>query len=396
MREMPPTAGLPLQWRDFLPTRCEPLHEHLGRLLGIDGVQITCSGTAALVIALTTLSSASRRTEVIVPAYTCPLVARAVSHCGLRLRVCDLQEGSLEMDAGQLEDLCSSETLAVIPTFIGGRIHEIGPLLDCAQRAGSAVIEDAAQCMGARHADGTPAGMRGDVGFYSMAVGKGLTMYEGGALVSRHPKMRVGLQLAADRLCGEAFWWELRRSVELLGYALLYNPTALHVAYGRPLRRSLARDDEVSAAGDAMPATLPLHKVRGWRQAVASRAATRWVTFRNDLSSQANRRAARLEALGLDVVTDAPGAVGTWPTVMVLMPDARSRQRVLREFWGAGVGVGVPFARALPDYECVRAIVPAAAVPRGRDMASRLVSISNSPWLDETTFERIVAAMALV
>ena len=89
--ELPPTAGLPLHWRDFVPTAAPSLARSLARVLELDddAATLTCSGTAALVLALNALKRVSARREVIVPAYTCPLLAIAVAHCGLALRVCD-------------------------------------------------------------------------------------------------------------------------------------------------------------------------------------------------------------------------------------------------------------------------------------------------------------------
>lgn len=56
-RELPPTAGLPLQASDFLPGGGD-LCTILAEQLGTPPLQLTCSGTHALLIALRTLRSA--------------------------------------------------------------------------------------------------------------------------------------------------------------------------------------------------------------------------------------------------------------------------------------------------------------------------------------------------
>ena len=68
LREVPPTAGLPLRWRDFLPAPGRSLEAGMAALLRLPAVQIECSGTAALIVALTTLKQASARRAVIIPA----------------------------------------------------------------------------------------------------------------------------------------------------------------------------------------------------------------------------------------------------------------------------------------------------------------------------------------
>ncbi|NUS38902.1 MAG: DegT/DnrJ/EryC1/StrS aminotransferase family protein, partial [Lysobacter sp.] len=141
MREIPPTAGLPLRGRDLLPGRARPsLAQWLAGLLQAEAVEVTCSGTAALVVALTALARDSARREVVMPAYTCPLVAMAVRHCGLVTRVCDLDASGLAMDRDQLAAVVGADTLAVVPTYLGGRVHDIGAVLECAQAAGAWVI----------------------------------------------------------------------------------------------------------------------------------------------------------------------------------------------------------------------------------------------------------------
>ncbi|HXH39886.1 MAG TPA: nucleotide sugar aminotransferase, partial [Thermoanaerobaculia bacterium] len=61
--EAPPTAGLPLRWRDFFSGTTESLEDGLATLVDVP-VQIECSGTAALIVILTTLKRASARRSV--------------------------------------------------------------------------------------------------------------------------------------------------------------------------------------------------------------------------------------------------------------------------------------------------------------------------------------------
>jgi dTDP-4-amino-4,6-dideoxygalactose transaminase len=392
--EIPPTAGLPLRWRDLWPARAP---QRLAAQLGLPGALLTCSGTAALVIALRTLATSSRRRQVVVAAYTCPLVALAVAHCGLHLVLCDLLPDSLDPDPAQLAQRCGNDTLAIIATHLGGRLSDLAPLREAAAACGAMLIEDAAQALGGVHADGTPAGLGGDIGFCSLAVGKGPTLYEGGLLLSRHAPLRHSLADTAARLARQDWRWELRRSLQLLGYAALYRPRALRWAYGAPLRRALRRGDRLGAAGDHFDQEIPQHAVGAWREAVGVRAGARWPAFLTHLRDQGRRRSARLVTVpGLTVIADTPGAQGSWPILMVLLPDAATRERALAALWPRGLGVAVPFVHALPDYAYLRGIVAPAPMPNARDFAERCLSISNSPWLDEDGFEAIVAVLRQV
>lgn len=392
---VPPTAGLPVRLSDLLPWGSADLAARLAGWLGVPQVQLECSGTSALMVALRTLQARSpERREVIAPAYTCPLVALAVAQCGLNLRLCDLRDDALDMDPHILRTLCNTHTLAILPTHLCGRVANVTVALDCARAVGAYVIEDAAQALGAR-VDGQPVGMLGDVGFYSLAVGKGLTTFEGGVLVARDAALRQALRETSERTVHASPSWELRRSVELLGYAVLYRSGGLRIAYGVPLRKALARGDWVAAAGDDFDDNIPQHHLGRWRQRVGCRALDRLTAFQKQAAEQARKRCAQLAAIpNIDVVHDAaPHAQGVWPVILLRLPGGAARDALLRAHWGGGYGLSVPFVHALPDYGRYDHVLASARhdhAGRARDWAARLVAISNSPWLDDARFDALL------
>ncbi len=393
--EVPPTAGLPPAWRDLAPWRPADasLADALAGFIGVEAVQLECSGTAALIVALTTLHRLSGRRVVVVPAYTCPLVALAVVHCGLRLRLCDLAADSIDLDAAALERCCDTQTLAVIPTHLGGRVADIATARGIAERVGAFVIEDAAQALGARQA-GESVGLAGDAGFFSLAVGKGLTTFEGGVLVTRDAVLRREFQRTHSGIVQRQRGWELRRSLELLGYHIAYRPRLLRLAYGRPLRRALRRGDAVAAVGDDFGPKIPLHPLGTWRQGVAARAFARWPAFQADCTARAARHVARLARIkGVRVLGDPPGAQGTWPFLWLQLRDEAARDAALTRLWTRGLGVSRLFIHALPDYAYLRGIVDEADVPNARKLAATTLTVSNSPWLDGGAFETVCALL---
>jgi perosamine synthetase len=388
--EVPPTAGLPPRFGDLLPVRTPALAVQAAEFLGVDEVQVECSGTAALVVALTALKRRSTRRSVIVPAYTCPLVAIAVAHCGLNLRLCDLVPNSIDMDPAALSALCDGDTLAIVPTHLAGRVADVDTAVACGRRAGAFVIEDAAQAFGARFADGTAVGMRGDIGFFSLAVGKGLTTYEGGLLVARDAQLRAELHRCSEEIVPHDASWEFKRTLQLLGYYAFYRPLGLPLVYGMPRRRALRTNDFVAAVGDGFPLTIPLHRLGAWRQSVGARAFARLADFQRTCVAQAQRRRTRLERIsGIRLVQDSGDARGTWPFLMLLMRSREARDAALARLWTTNLGVSRLFVHALPDYGYLAGIVPATDVPNARDFAARMLTVSNSPWLDDEAFERI-------
>ncbi|PIF98621.1 DegT/DnrJ/EryC1/StrS family aminotransferase [Comamonas sp. 26] len=395
MREItiPPTAGLPLQWADLPPWGADDFAVQMAAWLGVQSVQLECSGTSALMVALRSLKRLRpERSEVIAPAYTCPLVALAIAQCGLQLRLCDLGVNALDMDADCLRLLCSNKTLAVLPTHLCGRVADVDAALQCARAVGAYVIEDAAQALGAR-SNGKSVGLKGDVGFFSLAVGKGLSTFEGGVLITRDAVLRDVLS-AAGAETPFNLWWELRRSVELLGYAALYRPAGLRMAYGKPLEQALSRGNWVEAAGDDFDDFIPQHRLGAWRQAVGSKALRRLSAFQQQTTAQAKARVAQLRACGLEVLDDITvDSQGVWPVILLRLPSQKARDAVLQAHWGDGSGLSLPFVHVLPDYGCYDHVLGAARhddVSRARDWAQRLLAISNSPWLDDAQFARVL------
>lgn len=388
--EVPPTAGLPLRLSDLWPDRHLSLVETVAQQLGTPPLLLTCSGTAALLVALTTLGArAPDRRVVVVPAYTCPLVAIAVHSLGLELRPCDSRAGHFDMDPRALAEACDTRTLAVIPTHLGGLVADVDAALAAARAVGAWVIEDAAQALGARER-GASVGLRGDVGFFSLAAGKGLSIYEGGLLVAHDAALRDALARTAEETVPHRAGWELRRSIELLGLAALYRPSGLRLAYGWPLRRALRRGDAVAAVGDDFPRTIPVHRVSRWRQGVGARAAARLPAFIEQRRHQARVRIARLHAIpGVHVFDAAPHTEGSWPFLLLCLPDAARCDLALKTLWTAGVGVSRLFVHALPEYAYLADRVPQVAMPHAQDFARRSLTISNSPWLDDARFGAI-------
>src|SRR6185436_10624580 len=198
--EVPPTAGLQLRWSDFIGSASEPdLGQALAAFLGVESVGLASSGTASLIVALETLKRRSHRRNVVIPAYTCPLVPLALAYVGLTVKLCDLSPDRFDFDPGALAAACDGDTLAVVPTHLGGMVANLEPVLEIAERAGAFVVEDAAQALGATWR-GQPAGTLGDIGIFSLSRGKGLTVYEGGFWVARSRELREATTETADEL----------------------------------------------------------------------------------------------------------------------------------------------------------------------------------------------------
>lgn len=66
------------------------------------------------------------------------------------------------------------------------------------------VIEDAAQALGA------DVGKHGDITFYSLAVGKGLSTFEGGLMTANNGELRQGLLKTSQNIIPSDMPFELQ------------------------------------------------------------------------------------------------------------------------------------------------------------------------------------------
>lgn len=146
------------------------------------------NGTDALVLALRGLGIGPGD-EVVVPANTFVATAEAVVLAGARPRFADVDPATLLMTAQTLAESVTSRTAAVLVVHLYGQPADMDALGVVAERAGLALIEDAAQAHGATWRE-RPAGSMGRVGCFSFYPGKNLGAFgDGGALVTSDPEL---------------------------------------------------------------------------------------------------------------------------------------------------------------------------------------------------------------
>lgn len=398
LTEVSPTAGLMLKWHDFLVLPFfsyskNTLEAKLAKYIGVEEAQVECSGTAALVVALETLKQFSDRKQVVMSAYTCPWVALAVIHCGLTPVLADSRKEHFDYCQNALKKACSQDTLAVVHTHLAGRVADVKNTLSIAKGVGAYVIEDAAQSLGATM-HGKSVGLLGDIGFYSLGVGKGLTIFAGGVLVTENPLLRKAMKHVGEAL---PFDWmaEAKRVAELVAYYWLYRPLGMGLAFGHQLRRKLKRGQLIQAVGDDCTFKFPIHRVGIWRKGIGARAMRRLSDFFALTREQAQSRVAILSEIeGLKVIKDDAGGRGVWPFIIIMLPSESVRDEALKQLWRQGLGVGRLFIHAIKDYDYLSAYFAGADIPNAQDFAARTLIMTNSLWLKDKDFLKIRDVLA--
>jgi dTDP-4-amino-4,6-dideoxygalactose transaminase len=174
----------------------EALEADLARSIGVEHAVGVSSGTDALLVALQVLDIGPGD-EVIVPALSFFATASAVARVGATPVFVDVDPVTLTIEAGAVAAACTSRTRAVIPVHLFGLCVDMEPLLALARSRGLAVIEDAAQAIGAT-CEGRQAGTLGTIGCFSFfptknlgAFGEaGLLTTADGALAARMRRLR--------------------------------------------------------------------------------------------------------------------------------------------------------------------------------------------------------------
>jgi len=143
------------------------------------------SGTDALLAALMAVG-VGPGDEVITTPYSFFATAGVVARLGARTVFVDIEPGSFNIDSGAVADRVTSRTKAILPVHLFGRCADLGPLEDVSAARGIALIEDAAQAIGARDAAGRQAGTVGAIGCFSFFPSKNLGAFgDGGLIVAR-------------------------------------------------------------------------------------------------------------------------------------------------------------------------------------------------------------------
>ena len=194
-RTLPPTVA-PIYCRDIANgfrgilrggREIDRFEREISEYFGVRHSFTLSSGRAALTVILQALHALHpERNVVVIPAYTCYSVAAAVVRAGLSLRLCDVNEKTLDFDYAGLEDIVardSAEILAIIPVHLFGLPSDIDRLKRITSGHDIFIVEDAAQALGGEYR-GNRLGTRGDVGFFSLGRGKPITTVEGGIVIT--------------------------------------------------------------------------------------------------------------------------------------------------------------------------------------------------------------------
>ena len=131
---------------------------------GVAHVVALNSGTDALVLGMRALGI-GEGDEVITPPNSFVASTAAIVQAGARPVFADILPDQ-GIDPGQIERALSPKTKAIMPVHLTGRLADMNPIMEIAERHGLYVIEDAAQAILSKY-DGQLSGSIGHIGCFS-------------------------------------------------------------------------------------------------------------------------------------------------------------------------------------------------------------------------------------
>lgn len=158
------------------------LESEVAQMVGAAAAVGCASGSDALYLALRALDIDSGD-EVITTPFTFVATAGAIARTGARPVFVDIDAKTFNLDPELVSRAVTKKTRAIIAVHLFGLPADMEPISQLARQHGIAVIEDAAQAIGATY-QGTPVGRLGIMGCFSFFPSKNLGCAGDGGLVT--------------------------------------------------------------------------------------------------------------------------------------------------------------------------------------------------------------------
>jgi perosamine synthetase len=314
------------------------------------------SGTAGLHLALRAVGVREGE-EVVSSPFSFVASANAAIYERARPVFADIDPVTLNLDPEAAQAAIGPRTSALLPVHIFGYPADMPAFEDLARRHKLAIVEDACEALGARHADGVPVGGRGHPAVFGFYANKQLTTGEGGMITLADPELKQIID--SERNQGRApnmDWLDHDR----LGfnYRLSEVACAIGIAQLSRIEQTLAQRAHVAEL---------------YRQALAG-----------------------VEGLTLPC-RDSDGAVRGWFVFVIQLPRGLDRDQVVRDLAERGIQ-SKPYLPAihLMSFYRERFGHREGEFPVCEDVAARSLALPFFPQMSEGQVARVTEQLSAV
>ena len=344
----------------ILGPEVEALETEAAQHLGAKHAIAVSSGTDAILVALMALGIGPGD-EVICPAFTFFATACCVARVGATPVFADVDPVTFNLDPADAARRVTPRTRAIIPVHLFGQSAGMDPLLALARERRLAVIEDAAQALGARHR-GRACGTMGDAGAFSFFPSKNLGGFgDGGLVVTGRDDLAAKMRLLRAHGAKPKYYHAIvggNFRLDALQCALLRVKLPHLPSYTEARRRN-------AAAYDAQLGQLP----------GAARADT-----------PAAASASLVLPVGL------PGNDHIWNQYTLRVPGAGRREALRQHLAARGIGTEIYYPLPLHRQACFAGL-PRVDLPVAEQLAHEVLSLPVFPELRDTERSEVVGAL---
>ena len=140
------------------------------------------------------------------------------------MRLCDVDQKTLDLDRNSLARLDLDKVLCIIPSSLYGMPADLEAFEQISRANGAFLIDDAAQSLGATMGK-RPCGTFGDAGFYSLGRGKNISTMGGGILITDREDLARSIQKEANKLLPPSLLQIFSATLNSLLYAGMLPPS---------------------------------------------------------------------------------------------------------------------------------------------------------------------------
>ena len=260
---------------------------------------------------------------------------------GARPVFADIEEDSFNIDPMRLEEKITPKTRAVMPVHLYGQMCKMDAIMKIAAQHDLAVIEDAAQAIGAKY-NGKSAGSYGTAAF-SLYATKNIMCGEGGMITTDDEEIAERCRLLRNHGMKRRYYHDM------LGYN--FRMSDVHAAIG------LA---QIQRIGEMM---------------------------------EMRRRNAEYFNANLDsVITPQvmPGAEHVWHQYTIRLDGGRDRDKAAEQLRENGIGTGIFYPVPAHQQGYIQEIVGEVKLPVAEQMAEEVLSLPVHPHLTDEDRQKIV------
>lgn len=393
LRKTPPIA-FPIELRDILgiikrldySDSLTEFERCFANAFDLDDCFAVSSGKSALTLALMALKdSAPNRTEVIIPAYTCPTVALSVVRAGLKVKLCDISIDTLNIDISLLNQVVDENTLCIIAVHAFGFPCDMDSIYKIINDNGCYLVEDVAQSAGAKW-NGHEIGSLGHLSCFSLGRGKSFTTYEGGVLGigNASESIKKSLKSLSAPLKSPSISYSLRILFQLTCMSYLQNPHAWWLISKLPL----GFDNQYHSID------FPIRRLGKWQASLGLSVLQRLdsinaIRIKNGM--YLTQQLQNMENIAIPKTLD--GAEPVYLRLPIIAKSRQIREEIYHKLNYVGIGVSRMYTNPLHRYDYLKDIVPDGNYPIAEYVADRILALPTHPLMRERDLQKIVEVL---